>query len=118
MNKALIEELKTKLEDEKKLLEKELLSIAGEPEYDTNYNTKFPQFGEHTSEQDENADEVEKYIDNLSVEHTLEKRLKEVKEALAKVGGGKYGTCEKCKKNIPEDRLRASPSAKICMDCQ
>ena len=118
MNKQLLAELKSKLKEEKKLVTEELLDFADKPTVDTNYNTRFPQFGSHTSEQDENADEVEEYIEHLSLEHTLESRLKDIKDALEKMAKNKYGKCEKCNKNIPEDRLKASASAKICMDCQ
>jgi DnaK suppressor protein len=47
-------------------------------------------------------------------QHTLE----QVERALARIDDGTYGTCERCGKPIGEDRLRARPSAALCIDDQ
>jgi len=47
-------------------------------------------------------------------QHTLE----QVERALARIEDGTYGTCERCGKPIGEDRLRARPSATLCIDDQ
>ena len=47
-------------------------------------------------------------------QHTLE----QVERALARIDDGTYGTCERCGKPIGEDRLRARPSATLCIDDQ
>lgn len=119
MDEKTTKELKTKLEEEKKFLEGELKKFSvADPKLAGDFDAAFPQFGEHTSEQDENADEVEEYENILPVEHEMESHLKEINEALEKISAGKgYGVCEKCKKEIPLERLKVNPEAKFCVDC-
>lgn len=110
-------QFKKKLEEEKIDLEKMLGQFAKKDRrIEGDWETKFAQFGSHTSEQDENADEVEEYSNLLPVEYSLELRLQEVNSALKKIKEKKYGKCEKCKKEIPVERLRVNPAAKACLD--
>src|SRR5205085_5286057 len=44
--------------------------------------------------------------------------VEEIDRALAKIGFGTYGVCEKCGENIPKDRLRALPYAALCVKCK
>jgi DnaK suppressor protein len=46
------------------------------------------------------------------------RQLKEIEEALERLKYGEYGTCEECGENIPEQRLRLFPAAKLCVRCQ
>ena len=46
------------------------------------------------------------------------KRLKLIDSALTRIQQGKYGTCMKCTKNIPRERLDAIPYAIMCIDCK
>ncbi len=46
------------------------------------------------------------------------KRLKAIEGALKRISEGKYGICLQCGKKIPEGRLRAIPSAVLCVDCK
>lgn len=119
MEKILILELKEKLKKEEEELEKILSSFAErDKEFPENWETKFPQFGTHTSEQDENADEVEEYVNLLPIEYRSELQLLDVKRAIAKIEKGKsYGVCEKCGKEIREQRLKAIPETKFCSRC-
>jgi RNA polymerase-binding transcription factor DksA len=47
----------------------------------------------------------------------LAKHLADVDDALAKLDAGTYGACESCGTTIPEARLEAMPSARLCIDC-
>ena len=69
------------------------------------------------SDKDEQADDAQEYDNALSLEHSLELRLKDVKSALEKIAEGKYGICENCGKKISEERLKACPEAKTCLKC-
>jgi len=42
----------------------------------------------------------------------------EVDVALAKIDKGTYGTCERCGQPIPRARLKAMPSAALCVGCK
>jgi DnaK suppressor protein len=44
--------------------------------------------------------------------------LEQLDHALAKLDDGTYGTCERCGREIGEERLRARPWATLCIDDQ
>ncbi|MFG1881566.1 TraR/DksA family transcriptional regulator [Micromonospora sp. NPDC049102] len=45
------------------------------------------------------------------------RRRAELDEALIRVAAGSYGTCERCFRPIPAERLAARPSARTCVAC-
>ncbi|MEI7890525.1 MAG: TraR/DksA C4-type zinc finger protein [bacterium] len=109
-----LQELKSKLLLEKARIEDELNRIGKPTTKSGDFNTSFNEMGDG---EDENASEVEEYTDNLALETTLEKQLKEIIEALAKIESGIYGLCENCNSEIPVERLMAYPSAQTCIKC-
>lgn len=109
LDTSVLSELKTKLLAEKMRLEEELARIATPTGTEGDYETKFDDFG---NDPDENASEVEEYVDNVAVEGTLESQLKDVIDALAKMDAGTYGVCEKTGEMIPVERLQAYPAAR------
>ena len=116
MDKKIIEELKSKLEEQKKSLQKELESFATEDKnIKDNWDAKYP--NREDGDKDDEADEVQEYDNKLALEHSLEKKLKDVNLALGKISEGKYGICESCGKEIEKDRLQAAPEAKLCIQC-
>jgi len=116
MDKKLTEKLKETLELQKKSVQKELESFASQdPNLKHNWDTKFP--NREDADKDESADDAQEYDNMLSLEHTLESKLKNVRMALEKIGNGLYGVCENCGKEIDEERLLACPEAKTCLKC-
>lgn len=108
--------IKIKLESEKTRLQEELRQLADQDKHNKeNFNAKFPSFGDDI---DENAAEVAAYSDNLTLEGTLEKELRDVQNALDLIKKGGYGTCKYCKKDIPVERLLARPSSTSCVACK
>jgi DnaK suppressor protein len=80
---------------------------------------------------EEQDDAVELPADNLDVARSLEDietdaglieryefQLKAIDAALSRLERGRYGICEKCKEEIPLERLKAVPFAAYCIDCQ
>ena len=117
MEKALREKIKERLEKERENLEKELESFAKKDKaLKGGWDTLFPNFKGNSLE--EEADEVEEYENLLPVERALETKLKHVDLALEKIKQGKYGICEKCGKEISEERLGVIPETKICGQCK
>lgn len=102
---AFLGEMKKRLQEEKQQLEKELGSFTHKGKSD-HYISEKPEVGELD---DENAQEVAQYQNELSVEPTLEKRLRRVNKALARLTDGTYGVCDDTE--TPEARLEADPSA-------
>jgi DnaK suppressor protein len=117
MEKNFVEKIKTQLEKEKMVLEKELRGFAEKNKLSrSDWDTRFPSFHGHNLE--EEADEVEEYGNLLPVERTLETRLAEVNLALKKIKEGKYGFCEKCGQVVSPERLQTIPETRICDKCK
>lgn len=114
LDPQVLAELKEKLLQEKKEIGEEIVRIARPTKDAVSFDTTLNEIG---TGEDENASEVEEYADNLALESTLEKQLKDVVEALEKIETGNYGKCENCGADIPIDRLRAYPAAKKCLNC-
>lgn len=45
-------------------------------------------------------------------------KLAEIEEALERIRNNTYGGCEECGEPIAEDRLRALPFTRVCVECQ
>ncbi len=122
MDNKLIDELKKRLEKQKTATEQQLKSFAKKDEkVKGDWDTRFPKFdgGESGSAALEKAaDEVTEYGNLLPIEHNLETSLKDIDLALEKIRNGKYGICEKCGKEIPEERLKVHPEARFCLKCE
>ena len=43
--------------------------------------------------------------------------LGRIRSSLSKINKGTYGKCEKCGKQIEKDRLKALPTANLCLSC-
>jgi len=121
MKKSLLQQLKKKLEEERGSLEKELLSIAKKDrKLKWDWDSEFPRVngGIGSQKLEEAADAVEEYATRLPIEFGLELKLREVNLALGKIKRERYGICEKCKKPIPQSRLKACPEARFCLKCR
>ncbi len=118
MKKELKEKLKRRLEKEKREIEKQLKKFAKKDiKLAGDWDTKFPKFNGETGLEIK-AEEVEEYERLLPVEYTLELKLREIERALEKMEKGKYGICEKCGKEIEEEKLKANPATKFCLKCK
>lgn len=63
------------------------------------------------------TDTFEKEKDLSILEH-VDAQLVDVDRALGRLEQGTYGTCEACGRRIDDDRLRARPAARFCIDDQ
>ena len=84
------------------------------------------------AQQDEIANELSTYDNHLGdaatttfnreLDDTLgenaEHVLGRIDAALRRIDAGTYGTCERCGRQIPEERLEARPWAALCIECQ
>ncbi len=117
MDKKIIEELKSKLIEEKEEIEKSLKGMAQkDPHAPGGWRASVPDFDGGSME--EESDEVENYQNLLSQESSLENQLKEIISALEEIKNGKYGLCENCKKEIEVERLKTYPAARTCLKCK
>lgn len=114
-----METYKTKLEEEKKLLEEQLKSLGkldietGDWEATLESEIK----NQDVPDEGDMADRAEDYEERSSALAVLEARLNDVNLALSKIESDHYGICENCKSKIEEDRLEANPGARTCKIC-
>lgn len=111
MNTAI---LKTKLEEEKIRLEKELGGIAIESKGVPGDWEALPPETDDIDTRDEVAERLEDLTERKAEEITLEAQLAKVTGALERLENGTYGLCRVCDQEIEADRLEASPSATTC----
>jgi len=103
-----LEEIKTKLEQERDELKLMLRSYEEEAE---------EVLKEPVSASDEIADRYEYKEETHLREEVLKERLKKVEKALKKIERGNYGFCDKCGQKIEETRLKIDPAAELCRSC-
>lgn len=116
MDQDTLNKIKENLHKEKERLEAELAQFATKSKHNPDdYNAEFPDLGD---KEDENANEVAQYSDNLTLERTLEKSLRDVNNALKRIAEGSYGTCKYCNNEISPERLEARPTSSACVECK
>ena len=56
----------------------------------------------------------------LSLERIESNReeIREIEEALERLRAGAYGSCDRCRRPIPRERLEAIPYARLCLVCK
>jgi len=121
MKKNLEKKLKQELEQEKVRIEELLKRFAKKDEkLKGDWDTIFPKWDGEAGGAglEKAADEVEEYSTLLPIEYTLELKLRNIDLALEKIKKGKYGICEKCGKEIAEQRLKIYPEARFCLKCK
>jgi len=110
---------KTKLEEEKKLLEEELGSLGKlDKTGDWEATPESEIVAQEVQDDGDMAERSEDYEERSIKLNLLELRLSDITKALVKIEeGDKYGICENCGKEIEEDRLEVNPAAFTCKDC-
>lgn len=48
----------------------------------------------------------------------VRQKLAETTQALQRIASGTYGRCERCRAEIPAERLEIRPHARYCVPCQ
>ena len=73
---------------------------------------------EEMGDEADTAREVSEAELALSVAEIRASEVAEIEEALHRIVEGTYGVCGMCGEPIPAARLRAAPSARLCLPCQ
>lgn len=106
---------KTKLEQEKQILEEELSRLGiQDPETGDWGATLDEQDESDQSDLNDRGDRDEDFIIQANTLGELEIQYRRVLQALQKIEDGSYGNCEISGQPIEEDRLKANPSARTC----
>ncbi|MBI4127893.1 MAG: TraR/DksA C4-type zinc finger protein [Parcubacteria group bacterium] len=118
MDQEFLNEMRTRLREEKVRLTETLEHLGVRDQTVRNkedFDPTFPQYGDT---EDDNIAEVSDFANTLDAQNRLEKSLEEVDQALGRIAQGTYGICEQCKKPIEVERLKAFPAARMCLTCE
>jgi DnaK suppressor protein len=108
MDETKLEYFRGVLQEEMRSLLEEAGKTVSEMTADT---TNFPDPNDRaTQESDRNFE--------LRIRDRERKLINKIKEALARIDDGTFGTCEVCGEEISEGRLRARPVTTLCIDCK
>ena len=110
-----LEELRGALEAEKDSLEEGLASYGRVQGETGDWQGASVGFDGEEADPIDAADQIEELATNVPLVEELEKRHKDVEDALEKMEEGTYGSCEECGEPIPMKRLDANPAARTCM---
>lgn len=106
MKKKDLEFFKKLLSEKKETMLAELSELAEEA------NNDGP-----SDEGDLSVSEVNQHL-SFEMKSRERKYIKEIDDALKRIEAGTYGLCESCDIDISIPRLKASPIAKLCIECQ
>lgn len=115
LDKKTLAELKSMLESDLATLNTELSSIGVQNAVTGDWSAVPAETdGEAESDYTDQADYVEDFESRSARLGEIEKKYKDVVDALAKMESGTYGVCEKSGEPIELDRLMANPAARTC----
>lgn len=116
LTKKFIDEMQEMLMVQEAKLKAELGQFAKTNKHNSDdFETTFPNFGD---KEDENSSEVATFSDNISLERSLEKSLRDVRSALKRLKDNSYGVCKYCEEVINPERLKARSASSSCMSCK
>ena len=108
-----LEELRTRLLEEKTELEDQLTTIE-----ETSFSQTQSDISGEVSFDDENADAgtftFERERD-LSIENNVRDLLSKIDRALSRMDEGTFGVCSRCGKHIEKARVKALPYVDLCI---
>ena len=108
-SQTLLDDLKKQLEEKKTDLENELKLLKEEDSFKDTSRT------EGNAEVADEAYEDSSHLDNELKQKTAQESLGLVEKALARMASGDYGKCEVGEEYIDEARLKAMPEAENCL---
>lgn len=111
MDDQTLKTIRTRLEEERASVERQLLEHGAEIDgggIEVGFDGGFADSGHRTAE----TAEVLALVEQLAAHR------KEVVAALERIDAGTFGTCERCGKGIPAERLEALPTATLCVSCK
>ena len=104
--------LRKLLVEERELLREQLRDLGLDPDDPTSVELQFDQGFADSAQTTAERNRV------LSIAQGLRTNLDDVEHALRRMDTGAYGTCERCGREIPLERLEAVPFARLCIECK
>jgi RNA polymerase-binding transcription factor DksA len=101
------------------LVEEEIKTVgSSDPNNPKDFSATSNDMDIDRADENELADKMEELEDNKGILDSLEKQLKDINDALGKIGNGDYGICEISGELIERERLEANPAARTCMKAE
>jgi len=116
MTNRTISTLRTRLEEDRKRLEREIAELRDVAIKATTYLEDEPEAFDNSIADD--ASSLVGRQTDMSLLENLDRELRDTQTALRRIHDGTYGSCEICGKPIAERRLEARPAAGTCIACQ
>ena len=102
------------LDEELAELRDALQTVAGDvAEDETGVSDELSTADQHPAEM---GTEVHDLSRDLGLRGDLRRRIEENEAARTRLDAGRYGACERCGRPIADDRLRAVPSTRYCVE--
>jgi RNA polymerase-binding protein DksA len=116
MDKKTQEKLRKRLEARKAEIERDVSYMAGEIRaLGIDQDQENGALGNHIADDGSSVAESERI---LTVTDDLQGILNQVNDALGRMDDGTYGICQRCGREIAEERLEAFPYVAYCISCQ
>jgi RNA polymerase-binding transcription factor DksA len=112
------DEARRRLAEERERLLAVRASFADEHLDDEREDVSIGELSGHDQHQADVGTETFEREKDLSILEQVEAELADVEHALRRLEEGTYGVCEACGGPIGEERLRAVPAARLCVDDQ
>ena len=112
------EEARTLLVDEQARLQKIRASLSREPVGGTGEGEALSELSLADQHPADVATETFEQEKDVSILDNVEEQLRDVEDALGRLDDGSYGRCEICGGDIGDERLRARPEARFCVEDQ
>ncbi len=116
LDEKTLKEITKSLEERRDKIKNELSKITKEDKYEhEEHKAIFPEYGDKN---DENANEIATFSDNLSLGKSLKDTLNDIEETLERIKKGTYGICKYCGNPINKERLKVRPVSSACIPCK
>ncbi len=106
--RTFLEEELARLETEVETIEREGHEALSEASGENNYRDHMADQGTATFSRE---------LD-MTLEDNIRESLVAVRRALERMDDGNYSVCERCESDIDEERLKAIPTATLCITCK
>lgn len=115
MDSQTLDRRKVQLEAERARLEAEVAELEGDDRGTLSEASGENAYRDHMA--DQGSATFERELD-MTLEENLREHLAEVRAALVRIEAGTYGSCDRCTDVIPDERMEAVPTAKLCITCK
>jgi len=115
MDESTLKELRDQLTGELQRLEASIAQLDSEERETLSEASGENNYRDHMA--DQGSATFERELD-MTLEENLRETLADVRAALGRMDDGSYSSCARCGAAIPADRLRAIPTASLCIACK